>query len=340
MSILDSVAKKKSAPVRELILEALQILDAAGVPLEGLTVRRLEKMAMSFLAVANMKPAQSWSEVAQPKDKHVLRTREIIAFINDNYEEQISPGSYDDIRRKDLLRPVGMGLVIKSANNEKADTNDGTRGYAISEAFSHLASTFGTDDWAKTIANFEVDQEYIDRLEGRRDLAKLPVELPGGATIKLDDGPHNRIQMAVIDDFLPRYGYDAEVYYIGDTSDKKAIKSDADLEGLGLNVADRGMLPDIIAFSKSKKWLYLIEAVHSSNPLNPERCIELSRTLLKDCPFGVVYVTAFLTKRDFVRWGTQIAWETEVWIADSPEHMIHFNGDKFIGPHKQGPNAN
>ncbi|MFS2517149.1 MULTISPECIES: BsuBI/PstI family type II restriction endonuclease [Parabacteroides] len=27
-----------------------------------------------------------------------------------------------------------------------------------------------------------------------------------------------------------------------------------------------------------------------------------------------------------------IAWETEVWIAENPGHMIHFNGDRFIGP--------
>lgn len=337
MTNMASVASKKSNGVRKLIMDALDVLSAAGVRLDDLTARRLEKMAMSFLAVANMKPGKPWADVARPKDQHILRTREIISYINEHFEESISSGSYDDIRRKDLLRPVGMALVIKSANNENADTNDGTRGYAISEALSDLAASYGSDSWEQVSSAFVVDQDYIDQLEGRRTQKKLPVSLPGGQQIQLDDGPHNQIQKAVVDEFLPRFGYGAEVYYIGDTSDKKAVKSDEELGALGLNVADRGMLPDIIAFSRNQGWLYLIEAVHSSNPLNPERCIELSRTLLRDCRYGVVYVTAFLTKRDFIKWAAQIAWETEVWIADNPDHMIHFNGDKFLGPHKETP---
>ncbi len=27
-----------------------------------------------------------------------------------------------------------------------------------------------------------------------------------------------------------------------------------------------------------------------------------------------------------------VAWETEVWIADNPDHLVHFNGHKFLGP--------
>ena len=109
------------------------------------------------------------------------------------------------------------------------------------------------------------------------------------------------------------------------------------MEEIGLNIADRGMLPDIVAFSETKQWVYLIEAVHSSNPLNAERCIELQRTVLNECPYGVVFVTAFLSRKDFSRWMNQIAWETEVWLADSPDHMIHFNGDRFLGPHGSPP---
>ncbi len=29
----------------------------------------------------------------------------------------------------------------------------------------------------------------------------------------------------------------------------------------------------------------------------------------------------------------QIAWESEVWIAEEPMHMIHFNGERFLGPY-------
>jgi hypothetical protein len=31
----------------------------------------------------------------------------------------------------------------------------------------------------------------------------------------------------------------------------------------------------------------------------------------------------------------KISWETEVWVADSPTHMIHFNGERFLGPYTE-----
>jgi hypothetical protein len=27
-------------------------------------------------------------------------------------------------------------------------------------------------------------------------------------------------------------------------------------------------------------------------------------------------------------------WETEVWVAGSPTHLIHFNGERFLGPYE------
>ena len=47
---------------------------------------------------------------------------------------------------------------------------------------------------------------------------------------------------------------------------------------------------------------------------------------------GKIYVTAFLDFKTFKQFSESLAWETEVWIADMPDHMIHLNGDKFLGP--------
>ena len=336
-NILNKIAKNKTVDVRQKILNALDILYNVGVPLDDLTPRRLEKMAMSFLSLCNVCAERNWEQTISLADGHVFRTREIIKYINDNFEENISFGSYDDIRRKDLVRLVGMGLVVKSANNPNADTNDGTRGYALEDSFADLVRSFGTKSWKEKLDLFEIDQDYIDQFSGRRKLSKLEVVLEEGVKIALDDGPHNQIQKAIVEQFLPMFGHNATILYIGDTSEKLMHKYSERMKELGLNIDDRGMLPDIVAFSNDKKWLYLIEAVHSSNPLNPERCIELKRTVLKDCSYGVVFVTAFLSRKDFSKWLPQIAWETEVWIADNPEHMIHFNGDKFLGPHKTDP---
>lgn len=329
----DKIAKNKSSKIKKVIIEAIDIIDSVGVPISDLTVRRLEKMAMSFLAVCSMSSNKSWNQTNSIQDNHILRTREIINYINKEFDENISPGSYDDIRRKDLIRLVGMGLVIKSANNPLADTNDGTRGYAIEKKFSKLVKSYNSDKWNKELSSFEIDEDYINQFNSKRELKKLKVTLPDGLNIELDEGKHNQIQKSVIEDFLPMYGHNAQVLYLGDTSEKQMYKYSHKMIELGLNIENRGMLPDIIAFSEEKKWIYLIEAVHSSNPLNPERCIELKRSVLADCKYGVVFVTAFLSRKEFSKWLPQIAWETEVWLADRPEHMIHFNGDKFLGPH-------
>lgn len=335
--MITKIALKKTKEVRDKILGVIDILAKIGMPMDGMTPRRLERMAMCILALCNLTKNSQWSDVKSLKDGSILTTRKIISYINENFEEEISSGSYDDIRRKDLSRPVGMNLVVKSANKPGADTNDGTRGYAIEDNFAKLLSTYNTPNWIKTLNAFEIDKEYISLFRSTRKVNKLQVTLAENVIISLDDGPHNKIQKAVIDQFLPTFGYNATVLYIGDTSEKQMFKCSQKMLELGLNIEDRGMLPDIIAFSEEKQWLYLIEAVHSSNPLNPERCIELKRTVLKNCSYGVVFVTAFLSRKDFSKWVHEIAWETEVWLADRPEHMIHFNGDKFFGPHSSIP---
>jgi len=126
-----NIAKNKSPNVQKLIQSGVEIIESVGVPIHDLTLRRLEKMSMSFLALCAMNESKAWAEVLSITDGHVLRTREIITYLNEHFEESLSLSSYDDIRRKDLIRLVGMGLVVKSANKPNADTNDGTRGYAL-----------------------------------------------------------------------------------------------------------------------------------------------------------------------------------------------------------------
>jgi len=42
-------------------------------------------------------------------------------------------------------------------------------------------------------------------------------------------------------------------------------------------------------------------------------------------------VTAFPNRSIMARYLGDIAWETEVWVADAPSHLIHFNGERFLG---------
>ncbi len=87
----------------------------------------------------------------------------------------------------------------------------------------------------------------------------------------------------------------------------------------------------MVIYDESKNWLYLIEAVTSHGPMSPKRVVELEK-FLKKCKAGKIYVSAFPDFSEFKKHTNNIAWETEVWIMEFPEHMIHFNGDRFLGP--------
>ncbi|MEO1808710.1 MAG: BsuBI/PstI family type II restriction endonuclease, partial [Bacteroidota bacterium] len=159
------------------------------------------------------------------------------------------------------------------------------------------------------------------------------VKLPSGLALEFSIGKHNDLQKAIIEEFLPNYGFGAAVLYVGDTSDKYLYLDKKGLEKLSFFEISHQELPDVIAYSKKKNWLYLIEAVHSSGPISELRLLQLQK-LTANCSAEIVYVTAFLNRAKFRQFVADIAWETEVWIADNPEHLIHFNGDKFLGPYK------
>ena len=171
-----------------------------------------------------------------------------------------------------------------------------------------------------------------DKLSKAREFKMVPVTLPNGKTFNLSPGPHNQIQKAVIEEFLPRYSNGAQVLYVGDTS-KKVIHIEADkLRALGIAEPSRAMLPDVLAYDEEQNWLFVIEAVHSSNPIDPYRHLAL-RELTENSIAGCVFVTAFMDMTAFAKFSKSISWETEVWIADQPDHMIHFDGKRFLGPY-------
>ena len=78
----------------------------------------------------------------------------------------------------------------------------------------------------------------------------------------------------------------------------------------------------------------MIEAVHSSGVISNVRLLELKK-LTEKCQADIIFVTAFLDNNTFRKFAADIAWETEVWIADAPDHIIHFDGEKFLGPYSQ-----
>lgn len=323
---------EKPKEIQELINTALYILDTFGIPIEG-TPRRLERMAIAFLASGDIK---SLKELAKAKDLNsgfALKTRDIINYVNEHFNENISSGSYDDIRRKDLKLLTIAEVVLQS--NPNSATNDSTRGYSINPTYSELIRSFGNKNWEKSVKDILKNIEPLSqKLKRERQISKVEVTLPSGKQLTFSAGEHNDLQKAIIEDFLPRYGFGAEVLYIGDTADKYLYLEKEKLEKLNFFEISHEELPDVIAYSKKKNWLYLIEAVHSSGPISEIRLLQL-QNLTQGCTADIVYVTAFLNRPKFRQFISDIAWETEVWIADNPDHLVHFNGDKFLGPYKK-----
>ena len=162
-------------------------------------------------------------------------------------------------------------------------------------------------------------------------MREIPVRISTGEEIRLSPGRHNRLQAAVVTDFGARFAPGSTLLYLGDAASKLLHLDGEKLSQLGIPVNDHDKLPDVILYDEDRNWLFLIEAVTSHGPVSPKRVEELEATL-DDCTAKRIYVTAFPDFRQFKRHVNNIAWETEVWIAEIPDHLIHFNGDKFLGP--------
>lgn len=323
--------RSKSGATRRLIAEALHILQALGIPVED-TPRRLERMAMAFLAVANINRLHQWQHIRSRIESHHMKTRDIIDFINQHLEEDISSGSYDDIRRKDLKLTVAADVVLQTAPGTAR--NNPNRAYMLSPVFADVIQHYQTKNWQPVLQNFLQDRStLVEELSAQRQINRLPVTIPSGKTIEFSPGKHNQLQKLIIEDFLPRYGYGAQVLYVGDAADKFLLLEADALNALNFFELNHGELPDvIIAYSTTRNWLYLIEAVHSSGAITPLRLRKLAN-LTDTCTADIIYVTAFLDRKTFRKFVADIAWETEVWIAEDPDHLIHFNGEKFLGPY-------
>ena len=323
---------EKPKAIQELINTALYILNTFGIPIEG-TPRRLERMAIAFLASGDIKSLKDLTKSKDLNSGFALKTRDIINYVNEHFNENISSGSYDDIRRKDLKLLTIAEVVLQSSPNSA--TNDSTRGYSINPTYAELIRNFGKKDWEKSVKDKLKNIEPLSqKLKRERQISKVEVTLPSGGQLTFSAGEHNDLQKAIIEDFLPRYGFGAEVFYVGDTADKYLYLEKEKLAKLNFFEISHEELPDVIAYSKKKNWLYLIEAVHSSGPISEIRLLQL-QNLTKNCKADIVYVTAFLNRQKFRQFIADIAWETEVWIADNPDHLVHFNGDKFLGPYRK-----
>lgn len=325
--ICDDMADDGGDPIQaqKRIEEARAILRALGFPKPQCN----ERSALTLLALADAKPAVSWAEIANPS-----RTiHDMMAFMRDEYGKSYAENSRETIRRQTLHQFVEAGLALANADDPTRPTNSGRFAYSLSPDALALLRAYGTPEWdaereTYLASNFTLWEKYAQE----RHLARIPVTLPNGAALSLSPGGQNVLIREIIEQFAPRYTPGGQVLYVGDADAKFGYFERDALAALGVTIAEHGKMPDIILHHTAKNWLVLVEAVTSHGPMNPKRKAELE-TLFGASAAGIVLVTAFLTREAMRPYLPEIAWETDVWAADAPDHLIHFNGERFLGPY-------
>jgi len=305
--------------------EAVQILQAFGLP----RAQQNERSALTLLALANVGPKGSWTKTTKP----LLRIWDIMAFMRAKYGKDYAANSRETIRRQTIHQFEQARLVDRNPDDPSRPTNSGNNHYCLTDAAIVVLKTYGTSAFDETVEKFVQRFGQLEKAYNRRrDLQKVKLQLPGGVTIQLSPGKHNALQVAVVEEFGPRFATGATLLYLGDTAKKHVICATQELADLAIGITEHDKLPDIVLYHSEKNWLFLIEAVTTHGPVNAKRHAELE-IMLAACPADRIFVTAFLDKAGFRKYAADIAWETEVWIAETPDHMVHFNGPKFLGPY-------
>lgn len=305
--------------------EAAQILAALGLPQK----QQNERSALTLLALANIPKRAPWSAAEQPR----LRTVDIMDFMRAKYGKDYKPNSRETIRRQTLHQFEQARVVDRNKDDPTRATNSGLNVYSLTDEALPVIRLFGRPSFEAACAEFIAKHgSLVEAYSKRRAQHSVPLRTPDGSTLHLSPGKHNELQAAVIEHFGPRFAPGARVLYIGDTAKKHVVCDASRLAALGVPITKHDMLPDVILYLEEKNWLFLIEAVTTHGPVSPKRYSELE-DMLASSRCERVYVSAFPDGKTFRKYAGDIAWETEVWIAESPEHMIHFNGPKFLGPY-------
>ena len=307
------------------ISDAQSLLAALGMP----PAQHNEMAALTLLALCSLKPHDEW----QSAQRHSTTiSNGIMAFIREHYGRHYAPNTRETFRRQVLHQLVQARLVDYNPDNPALPTNSPKVHYALNESALVAIRAYGTEAWGQVLADFtRQHRSETPHAATARQTAEVALTLPDGSAIRLSPGQHNQLQAQVIEHFVPQFASGAMLLYLGDTADKDLYVASEYLTRLAIPVSEHAKLPDIILYLEARNWLYLIEVVTSHGPMTPKRIHEL-HDMLRDCPAGKVFVTAFPTFAEFRKHMRHIAWETEVWIAEAPEHLIHFNGDRFLGP--------
>lgn len=292
--------------------------------------RSNERSAMVLLSLAGLDDKMNWADATND----MYGTRAIMDWIRDKFGVDYKPNTRETIRRFTLHQFVQAGLVEENADDPSRPINSPKWNYRLSdEAIKVFRLADSKEEVGYAIIEFKNNvgswrEHYLEE----RELFKVPVVLPDGTELKLTAGGQNKLLKKMVDEFCPRFCSGGTVLYIDDTGKEAGAIDYEKLAELGIVLPERGKAPDLIVWHDSKKWLFLMEACSTHGPIDVTRKEELFE-LFDGCSSNLVLVSCFPDRKVMQKYLAELAWETEAWCADTPDHMIHFNGSRFMGPY-------
>ncbi len=307
------------------ISNAIEIIAALGLP----RAQQNERSALCLLALGDLKPDTDWQEASTP----LMGITPIMDWSTEHYKKSYAPNTRETFRRQTMHQFVAAGIALYNPDKPDRPVNSPKAVYQFAPEIADLVRRWGLPDWDQSLEAFLAEQQTLAaKYAMAREQAMVPVQVSPGNTVNMSPGAHTELIRDIIEEFAPRFAPGSTLVYAGDTGEKLGYFDEEKLTELGVVVDKKGKMPDVVLHFPEKDWLLLVEAVTSHGPVDGKRHEELS-TLFAGSRSGLVYVTAFPSRAIMARYLTEIAWETEVWAADAPSHLIHFNGERFLGPY-------
>jgi len=311
--------------MQERIKEAATALQALGLPKE----QQSERSALTLLALLDLSPNKPWAEASAP----LMGVTPIIDFCRKIYSKDYKPNTRESFRKSTLHQFCDAGVTLLNPDDPARAINSGKTVYQIERSALALLQGFGGAQWEPDLAAYLASATTLrKRYAQERAMTRIPVSVAAGRTVTLSPGGQNVLIEQIIHEFAPRFTPGGQILYIGDTEEKFAFFDVQAFEALGIIIEAHGKMPDVIIYYRERDWLVLMEAVTSHGPIDAKRRAEL-QTLFQRSSAGLVFITAFLTRKAMNAYLSRLAWETDVWVAEAPSHLIHFNGDNFLGPY-------
>jgi hypothetical protein len=288
-----------------------------------------ERSALCLLALLNLTPDRTWADAENP----LMGITPIMDWARERYGKEYAPNTRETFRRQTMHQFVAAGIAIYNPDDSARAVNSPKAVYQIDPTTLALLRTFGGPEWHDNLRDYLAGRETLAaQYAMEREQNRVPVQIAPGKQITLSPGEHSELIRAIIKEFAPRFAPGSTLVYVGDTGAKWGYFDAVLLAKLGVAVDAHGKMPDVVLYDEQKNWLLLVESVTRHGPVDAKRHAELSR-LFSGASAGLVYVTAFPNRSVMARYLRAIAWETEVWVADAPSHLIHFDGERFCGPY-------